>query len=270
VLPKSTLSRATELYGERDDSVFGRIGIEKEYVARAAICRRLLNMNYLLVLAQTTQAAETQTTQQIIPLDAFWQQITSLTQLEALTFIAFGAVCLMYGWRVFKTLVVISFALIGMYAGSLAAIKISGDNKQVIGGIIGMLVLGTLAMPLMRWAVSILGALAGGIVTAGLWYACELPEKYIWAGGLVGIVAGGMIAFIALKWAVMLFSCLGGSALLVTGVLALFHLWGQTSSQVEDLFFRQNWFLPVALIVPAVIGFAVQHKFIKRSREWSF
>jgi len=227
-------------------------------------------MDYFVILAQTTETAETQAAHDIVPIDLFWQQITSLGLLEALTFIAFGAVCLMYGWRVFKTLVVISFALVGMFVGSLAAAKISGDNNQVLGAIIGMLVLGALALPLMRWGVSILGAVAGGIVTAGLWYAAGLPEKYIWAGGLIGIIAGGMIAFIALKWAVMLFSCLGGSTLLVTGVLALFHLWDQTQQDIERLVFQQNWFLPVAIIVPAAVGFAIQHKFIKRSREWSF
>jgi hypothetical protein len=226
-------------------------------------------MNCFVILAQATETVETQTAQEIVPTVEIWQHITELGLLEALTFISFGAVCLMYGWRVFKTLVVISFALIGMLAGSLAAAKISGDNHQVLGAIIGMLILGALAMPLMRWGVSILGALAGGIVTAGIWHACGLPEKYIWAGGLIGIVAGGMIAFIALRWAVMLFSCLGGSALFVTGTLALFHQWNQTQDQIEQLVLEQQWFLPIALIVPVAVGFAVQHKFIKRSPQWS-
>ncbi|MBN1795544.1 MAG: hypothetical protein JW804_02620 [Sedimentisphaerales bacterium] len=229
-------------------------------------------MNPLYILAETAQTTETaQTaaqTEGIVPIDLFWEQITSLSLPEALTFIAFGAVCLMYGWRLFKTLVVISFALLGMAGGALAAQKISGSNHQILGGIIGLVLIGALALPLMKWAVSILGALAGGVVTSGLWYAVELPEKYIWAGSLIGIVAGGMIAFIALKWAVMLFSCLGGSAILITGFLALFYLWPDTQLNVQRLVFEENWFLPVALIVPTAFGFILQHKFIKRSAEW--
>jgi hypothetical protein len=231
-------------------------------------------MDPIVILAQTAQATEAAPTEAaatgtIIPIDLFWEQITSLGLLEALTFISFGAICLMYGWRVFKTLVVISFALLGMVGGTLAAAKISGANHQVLGGFIGLILLGALALPLMRWGVSILGALAGGIVTAGLWYAFELPEKYIWAGGLIGIVAGGMIAFIALKWAVILFSSLGGSALLVTGLLALFYLWPETKDQIQELVFQQNWFLPVALIIPTAFGFMLQHKFVKHSSHWS-
>ncbi len=228
-------------------------------------------MNFLLILAQAadTTAEEATASGQIVPIDAFWNQITSLGFLEALTFISFGAVCLMYGWRLFKTLVVISFGRLGMAGGALAAKEISGDNHQILGGVIGLILIGAISLPLMRWAVSILGAIAGGIVTSGLWYAVGLPEQYIWAGGLIGVVAGGMIAFIALRWAVMLFSCLGGSALVVTGMLALFYLWPDTQAQAEDLVKNENWFLPVALIVPTLFGFILQHKFLKKSSDWS-
>jgi hypothetical protein len=222
-----------------------------------------------IILAQTTEPAQATTTEVFAPVDVFWQQVTSLGLPEALMFISFGAVCLMYGWRVFKILVVISFALLGMVIGAMAAAKITGANNQILGGFIGLVLFGALAMPLMRWGVSILGALAGGIVTAGMWYAFELPEKYIWAGGLIGIIAGGMIAFIALKWAVILFSSLGGAALLITGLFALFYLWEETSEQIQQLVFEQNWFLPVAVVVPTALGFILQHKFVKRSSQWS-
>ena len=32
-----------------------------------------------------------------VPIDAFWEQITSLGLVEALTFISFGSICLFYG-----------------------------------------------------------------------------------------------------------------------------------------------------------------------------
>lgn len=227
-------------------------------------------MDFLVILAETTDTAETTAgSGDIVPINLFWDQITTLSFPQALTFIAFGAVCLMYGWRLFKSLVVISFALLGMVGGAMAAKAISGSNNQILGGLIGLVLIGALSLPLMKWGVSILGALAGGVLTAGLWYAAELPQQYIWAGGLVGIVAGGMIAFIALKWAVMLFSCLGGSAIFITGMLALFYLWPDTQEQVKQLVFDENWFLPVALIAPTAIGFILQHKFISKSAEWS-
>ena len=230
-------------------------------------------MDYITILAQAAKAAGPEAAEEtIVPIDLFWKQITSLGLLEALMFISFGAVCLIYGWRVFKILVVISFGLLGLLLGITVGNKISGENSQLIGGLIGLGLMAVLSVPLMRWAVSILGAVAGGILTSGIWYSCGLTEKYIWAGALIGIIAGGMISFIIFKIAVILFSSLGGSGLMVTGILALLYLYEinyqQTTEKVEELIFTYKWFLPVTLIVPTLVGLLLQHKFVKGSKEW--
>ena len=222
-------------------------------------------MDYFTILAQTaTETSE----EAVVPMDIFWEQITSLSQLEALTFISFGVVCLFYGWRVFKVLVVINFALFGMMLGMAITEKIVGLNNQFVGGIAGMIILSVLSVPLMRWAVCLLGAAAGGILTSGIWYACGLTERYIWAGGLIGIIAGGMISFIVFKAAVILFSSLWGSGLVVIGSLALLYLYPKTSVKVEELVFSLKWFLPTLITAPTAIGFVLQHKFLKSSKEW--
>jgi len=226
-------------------------------------------MDCVTILAQAVKAAGPKAAEEsIVPIDLFWEQITSLDKLEALMFISFGAVCLVYGWRVFKILVVISFGLLGLLLGIMVGDKISGEDSQLIGGLIGLGLMAVLSVPLMRWAVSILGAIAGGILTSGIWYASGLTEKYMWAGALIGIVAGGMISFIIFKIAVILFSSLGGSGLMVTGILALLYLYPQTTERVEELIFTHKWFLPVTLIVPTLVGLILQNKFVKGSKEW--
>ena len=212
-------------------------------------------------------AASSKSAENVVPMDLFWEQITSLGPIEALTFISFGAVCLFYGLRVFKILVIISFALIGLGLGIIAGEKISGEDAQLWGGLAGMCLMGFLSLPLMKWAVSILGALAGGMLTSGIWYACEFPEQYIWAGGLVGLVAGGMMSFIIFDLSVMLFSSFVGTALIVTGVLAVLHLNPQTTENVEELFFGSNWFLPTLLLIPTAFGVILQNKLIKHSKD---
>jgi hypothetical protein len=177
-------------------------------------------------------------------------------------------VCLFYGWRVFKVLVVISFALAGLAAGIVIGGIIGGGNNPVLGVLLAV-VLAIVSVPLMRWAVCLLGAAAGGLLTASIWYAAQLPEPYIWTGALVGVVAGGMISFIVFKIAVMLFSSLGGSVLVVSGVLAMLYMYSQTRAQVEELVFSEKWFLPVALIIPTLVGVLLQNKFIKGSQDWS-
>ena len=227
-------------------------------------------MDYITILAQTARETSAETAEKaVVPIEMFWQQITSLSLLEALTFVSFGVVCLFYGWRVFKVLVVINFALLGMMMGMAITEKIVGLNNQFVGGIVGMITLAVLSIPLMRWSVCLLGAAAGGIITSGIWYACGLTEQYLWAGGLIGVVAGGMISFIIFKAAVILFSSLWGSGLVVIGSLALLYLYPRTSAKIEELVFSLRWFLPTIIAAPTAIGFVLQHKFLKSSKDYN-
>ncbi len=226
-------------------------------------------MDCVTILAQAVETASSQAVEEtVVPMETFWAYITSLKMVEAVTFISFGAVCLFYGWRVFKILVVISFALLGLFLGFSITDKIVGLNSQLWGGLVGMVLLAVLSIPLMKWAVCLLGAAAGGILSSGIWYASGLTERYILAGALIGMVAGGMISFIVYKIAVILFTSLGGSCLIVVGSLALLYLYPQTSERVEDIIFTKKWFLPTVLTAPTLIGVIMQNKFVKDSKDW--
>ncbi len=225
-------------------------------------------MDCLTILAQVNGSATNASDAEggFMPITFIWEQIVELSLVECLIFICFGIVCLLYGWRIFKVLVALCFALIGLCAGLLL------NEKLVVGngiwlGLIGMVMMAGLSLPLMRWGVSALGAVAGGILAGGIWYAFVLPDKYIWAGALVGLIAGGMISFIVFKIAVVLFTSFGGGALIVTAVLAVLHTYFDPG-QVKVLVFDYHWFLPVALLVPTVVGIIVQNKFISSSRDW--
>ena len=226
-------------------------------------------MDCVTILAQAVETASSGATEEaVVPLESFWNYITTLNRVEAVTFISFGVVCLMYGWRVFKILVVISFALLGLFLGISVTDKIVGLNNQAIGGLVGMCLLGILSVPMMRWAVSILGAIAGGILSSSIWYASGLTERYIWAGALIGMVAGGMISFIVFKIAVILFSSLSGASLIVVGSLALLYINPSTSARLEEILFAKKWFLPTLLLAVTLIGLVLQNKFVKDSKDW--
>ncbi len=226
-------------------------------------------MDCITILAQAVETSSPQAAEEaVVPMETFWSYITSLNLVEAVTFISFGVVCLFYGWRVFKILVVISFALLGLFLGFTVTDKIVGLNSQLWGGLIGMVLLAVLSIPLMKWAVCLLGAAAGGILSSGIWYASGLTERYILAGALIGMVAGGMISFIVYKIAVILFTSLGGSCLIAVGSLALLYLYPQTSERVEEIIYTKKWFLPTVLMAPTLIGVILQNKFVKDSKDW--
>lgn len=220
------------------------------------------------MLAQVAETTEIPV-RQIVPVDFLWGQIAALSWLQAIIAISFGVVYLLYGWRIFRVLVVISFGLAGMVIGIRMG---SYVGSNLWGGVIGLVLMAIVSVPLMRWCVCILGSVAGGIVTGGIWYACSLPEIYIWAGAAVGAVAGGMISFIVLKLSVMLFTSMGGSVIVSVGVLALMNSYENAqepvTTHIHDMVYNENWFLPVVLLVPTIIGMITQNKFIKQSHKW--
>jgi len=230
-------------------------------------------MNLFFVLAEAAQKQQ----HQIIEMDIFWQQITKLSWLQALIAVSFGAVYLIYGWRIFKVLAVVSFGMVGLFVGMHLGSKMgSGAAGQMWGGILGLLALAVLSIPFMHWAVSILGAVAGGIVTGCIWYAVGLPQQYIWAGIIIGVVAGGMISFIVFKISVMLFTSLGGAMLIITGMLALAHLYEKVQKApkteaagfVYSLVNEYNWFVPTMIIFVTFVGGVIQNKLVKGSSDW--
>jgi hypothetical protein len=183
-------------------------------------------------------------------------------------FIAFGVICLFYGWRIFKALTIMTFALFGLIIGVLISQKMGSPSNPILG-IMLAIVLGIVSVPMMSWSVGILGAVAGAILTGGLWFAFKLPDQYLWAGSLTGLVAGGMISFIVFKIAVILFTSVGGSAMLATGVLALLFQYSETKIKTQDLFLGPKWFIPFLLIIPTIISIYWQNRFSKKSSEWS-
>jgi hypothetical protein len=232
-------------------------------------------MSFSSLLAQTSHHfdnanAEYGTKYVLRALDFVWQQATILTWLQAVIGISFGIIILMYGWRIYKALTVIGFGILGLYAGLWIGEQF---QKALPGAIIGAALLVTLAIPLMRWAVAILGAVAGGILAAGVWHSCNLPQEFVWAGGLVGIVAGGMISFVVFKLAVMLFTSFSGTSLVMVGVFALIYRYetfatDPPTTHLNQLYYGNGWFLPLVLFVGTMFGIILQFRFLRGSKDW--
>ena len=118
-------------------------------------------MNNVISILQSVLMAPAQSSQQahtVVPFDVLWEHVTTLDIVEALTFIAFGTVWLFYGWRIFKVLVTICFALLGTLLGIWANQQLIDGNSFWLG-LIGAAVFATLSIPFMHWGVSLLGAL---------------------------------------------------------------------------------------------------------------
>lgn len=225
------------------------------------------------IIAQAAPNIDTSPLESIdlVPVDFFWNQITSLTWLQALIAISFGAIYLFYGWRIFRLIAFIMFALIGLGAGMYIGRQI---DQPLWGAVVGLVILAIISIPLIKYSVAVLGGAAGAVIGGAIWYAiATLPENQIWAGMLTGAVAGFLLSFIIFKLVVMLFTSLAGTVICAIGVLALLHLYetnvlSPPDNNIEVLVLHRKWFLPAVIIIPTIIGMFIQNRFIKKSDKW--
>jgi hypothetical protein len=167
-----------------------------------------------------------------------------------------GTIFLLWGYPVFRYLIMLNFAVVGAYLG--AAIGKHADTVMA-GAIIGAFLGGALAWPMMRWAVALTGAGIGLMLGAALWRAADQDPAFDWAGGLTGFVAFGMLSFIAFRGGVILYTSLQGGALLASGILGLLEKYPSVGPELADHLTHQRFLLPTAIVVPAVIGLIFQH-----------
>jgi len=191
----------------------------------------------------------------------------SMGMLQAILLLACGLVYLLYGWKVFKVLVVVNATLLGTIVGVQvgAMIKGGGGNMSLYCGIAGAVIFGALSWPLMKYAVSIMGGLAGSFLGYAIWNygarmaGVEEPGKYAWAGALIGLVALGLLAFIIFRVTVVTFTAFQGAMLTVAGILAIALKYDMPNANIRTAFTNNPHLLPLLILVPAVIGFAFQY-----------
>ncbi|MBP8304135.1 MAG: hypothetical protein KBE04_08420 [Phycisphaerae bacterium] len=219
-------------------------------------------MDTLAILAEAADAAPLDPNVADPIIRAVWSQVVKLGPVEALTFISFGVVCLVYGWRIYKVLTTICFGLVGLVIGVLLNERLVGGNVVWLCAITTSVFV-ILSVLFMKWGVCILGATAGTILAGGVWLGFNLPLQYLWAGSLTGLVAGGLISFAAFKASVVLFSSLQGSLLLTTGALAVCHQYLAGRDRLEAAFTGQKWLLPLVLLAPLAVGLVIQYRISK-------
>ena len=84
-------------------------------------------MNLMVLLATVTEETASRSAELLNVDEAkleFWESISTLDWRYALLMLSVGVVYMLYGWRIFRVLVVISFGFIGLFLGILAGQKL--------------------------------------------------------------------------------------------------------------------------------------------------
>ena len=175
---------------------------------------------------------------------------------EATIFLVCGVLMLLFGINMFKAVVIVNAALLGVAIGMFLGDK--GGNEAV-GGVIGGFTLSVLAMPLMKHAVTMMGTMLGAAMGAGVWrlLALKQPELF-WVGALLGAVTFGMLSMLLFRGCIMMFTSLQGSLMAIVGILGLVMKYKDLGPRLAQYLTSKSFVLPLAIFIPTFLGLIYQ------------
>jgi MFS family permease len=187
----------------------------------------------------------------------------------AAIFIAVGLTCLLQGYKLYKGVVIMIAAVLGVVIGYKLGQSIQAEF--IVAGCLGVL-LAVVAWPLMKYGVAIFGGLAGAFLGANAWTAMAdlvnktgstlvLPPNAYWAGALIGLILFGMLSFILFELSIVVFTSVSGSVLAVLGILALLLQVPSWQSSISSSIASNPMIIPMLVLVPAVAGLVMQSRF---------
>ncbi|MFU8829080.1 MAG: flagellin, partial [Phycisphaerales bacterium] len=136
------------------------------------------------------------------------QVLTDLNIVWAVIFMVLGGICVFNGYRWHKLVIVLLSGLMGVWAG----VEYGGTigAQTIVATSLGLLA-AMLAWPLLRYAASVFGGLAGAFAGANIWTAIGQPPEQHYVGAIVGLIIVGMLAFLAFRGVVVILTTVGGA-----------------------------------------------------------
>lgn len=203
---------------------------------------------------------------QLSPTSEYLQHLTGMETVMAVGLMAAGLVFLLLGWKVFKFWVVIDAGFMGWLLGDhLGGLAHGGEGSMPLyGAIAGALLMMILSWPLMKWAVSVMGALAGGQLGYSAWlYITAVAghqdvAQHAWAGALLGMITLGLLAFVMLRYVVIISTSFQGSMMFISGTLGIVMRYEPFRAKLQPALTGTIHVMPLLIVLTAVIGLAVQ------------
>ena len=162
-----------------------------------------------------------------------------------------GAALMLFGWRMWKICVVLSFGVIG---GVLAISYLPPSDQRWLLVIVAAVLLGAASYWPAKYAVPLLGGLIGG--GAMMAYLSELGLKGmpLWCLAGAAVLLSGAYALIYRRKVVVLITAFLGSALLVSGLIAMIMTTPALYTWFDGVARESVIAAPFLLIVPTVMS----------------
>jgi len=188
------------------------------------------------------------------------EQVHELDPGAGLILLVAGLVYVLMGWRVFNVLVTINCAALGaaLGGGIGSVIEQSSWFLSAALGLAGAILLGALAVRLIKAGVVLCCGLAGafvGIIIASV-FSSE-PTVQL-AGGIVTLLLTVSLVFVMFDHLVIVTMSLQGALMTVAGVVAAFQEEGGILRHFHQILAKSGFFLIFSILALMVIGICVQ------------
>ncbi|MBE3071078.1 MAG: hypothetical protein IMZ66_12655 [Planctomycetes bacterium] len=187
-----------------------------------------------------------------------WDRLLAANPLEvALVALPLGLAFLLYGFRLYRWLVVIAYAVVGGVVGAgLAALMGMGP---LLPGAIGAIVLGLLAWPMHRLAWGLLGGGVFGTAAAGVAAAAGVEGQVgLILCGALAFILGMVLTMIVMRPLIIVITALVGASALAAAALRLAILWPDLGDPVMETVRTRPYVVMVAVLVLAGVGSMLQ------------
>jgi len=168
-----------------------------------------------------------------------------------------GIAFLLYGFRLYRWLVVIAYVGIGVVLGMAAALYL--NVNQSAGIMIGAIILGVLAWPLHRVAWGVLGGVLFAWIFVEVAYMMDIRATMpLFLVGAVAFVAGIALTVLLLKPLIVVITSLVGATFVALAVLSLTRWWPALGGPVERVIDVRPYIPVVIVLVLAAVGSLLQ------------
>ena len=169
-----------------------------------------------------------------------------------------GVVSLLYGFRIFKGVVVVYSSVGGAAGGWWLVTEGLGRPDLWWAGLLGGAVLmAALAWPLVKVFVGVYGAVAGGLAGYAVTQAVG-DQRTILIGVGIGVLLGAVLAAVVFRLMVILMTSVLGAHMAVIGVVAMLYHVDRVAAPLRESFGERTYLLPLVVAVPALVGVIYQ------------
>jgi hypothetical protein len=167
-----------------------------------------------------------------------------------------GVVYLLFGYNIFKGLVILNAACLGGAIGYSIGDRYGGSIPLAFTC---AFIFGVITYPLMKYAIVITGSVCGAAIGVSLWRTFELDPNFAWAGAGMGLIFFALLTFIVFRGCVMTYMALQGAAMLIFGLLALIFKYDGMPPRVHYCMHCKPFLLPLMIFIPTVLGVLFQN-----------